>query len=183
MTKTSHRLGEAILAASFILSACGSGTGGGSDGGVGSGLRPIVANATAQTNQYNVLSSLVKASVSYAVKVQVKYTAENGASGSTPEVPVTSLDVSVPVLGLKPNTNYTLRLSAVGADGTRVDSDAISFHTGTLPSTLPTFTVTEQAGSEPGFTMIALIQDILPGPGGSPRIAGPLIVDHTGAIV
>ncbi|HME91297.1 MAG TPA: arylsulfotransferase family protein, partial [Myxococcaceae bacterium] len=150
-------------------------------GGIGSGTRPIVANATAQTNQYNVLSSLVKASVSYAVKVQVTYTAESGASSSTPEVPVTSLDVSVPVLGLKPNTNYTFRITAIGADGTRVDSDGISFRTGTLPSTLPTFTVTEQAGSEPGFTMIALIQDIL-----SPsdaRIAGPLIVDHTGAIV
>jgi len=82
---------------------------------------------------------------------------------------------------LKPNTNYTFRITAIGADGTRVDSDGISFRTGTLPSTLPTFTVTEQAGSEPGFTMIALIQDIL-----SPsdaRIAGPLIVDHTGAIV
>ena len=181
MTKTSQRLGKAILAASFILSACGSGTGGGSAGGLGSGTRPIVANASAQANHYNALSSLVKASVSYAVKVQVTYTAESGASSSTPEVPVTSLDVSVPVLGLKPNTNYTFRLTAIGADGTRVDSDGISFRTGTLPSTLPTFTVTEQAGSEPGFTMIALIQDIL-----SPsdaRIAGPLIVDHTGAIV
>ena len=181
MTKTSQRLGEAILAASFFLSACGGGIGGGSDGGIGSGSRPIVANATAQANQYNVLSSLVKASVSYAVKVQVTYTGANGSTGSTPEVPVTSLDVSVPVLGLSPNTNYTLRLTAVGADGTRVDSDAISFHTGALPSTLPAFSVTEQAGSEPGFTMIALIQDIFAS--SDPRIAGPLIVDHTGAIV
>jgi hypothetical protein len=180
MMKLSRRVGEAILAASFVLSACGGGNGGSTDAGVSGVSHPQVSNATAQVNQYNVLSSLVKANVSDAVKVQVTYTAENGATGSTPEFAVTSGQVSVPVLGLRPQTNYTLRLTAVGADGNRVDSDGISFRTGALPSTLPTFTVTEQAAGQPGFTMIGLLQGIF---SSDPPIAGPLIVDHTGAIV
>ncbi|HKD43659.1 MAG TPA: hypothetical protein VKB87_25480 [Myxococcaceae bacterium] len=100
----SSRVGQAILAASFLLSARGGGSSGSSDAGL-SGVRPQVSNASAQSNQYNVLSSLVKADVSYAVKVHVTYTAENGATDSNPEVAVTSTQVSVPVLGLKPKAS------------------------------------------------------------------------------
>ncbi len=184
MKKSSTGVG-AILVLFLVLSACGKGN----LGGNGQPSASVsVSNASAQANTYNVLSSLFKANVAGAVKVQVTYTPENGPSGTTPELAVTSGEVSVPVLGLMPETNYTLRLRAVDAGGAGVDTDAVRFRTGALPSTLPVFTVTEQPGSEPGFTMIAVLQGIISGSGSSGGartgpIAGPLIVDHTGQIV
>jgi hypothetical protein len=178
MKQSSPKVGGGILAVSLLLSACG-----------GSGtLPPSISHASAQANQYNVLSSLFQADVGAAVKVLVTYTPETGPSGTTPDFTVTSGQVSVPVLGLMPETNYTLRLTAIGAAGMGVDSDAVSFRTGALPSTLPVFTVTEQPGSEPGFTMVSLIQGIFSGStasitADSASIAGPLIVDNTGRIV
>jgi len=181
MKKSSTGVG-AIFVLFLFLSACGKGN------TTGSGHSSI-SDANAQANPYNVLSSLFKANVTGAVRAQVTYTPENGPSGTTPEFAVASGEVSVPVLGLLPETNYTLQLRAMGAGGIGVDSDPVSFRTGALPSTLPAFTVTEQPGSEPGFTMIALLQGILSGSSSSSGagpgqpIAGPLIVDHTGQIV
>jgi hypothetical protein len=96
--------------------------------------------------------------------------------------------VAIPVLGLLPDTNYMLQLGVTGADGNTVTSDAVNCRTGSLPSTLPTFTVTEQAGAQPGYTMIGVLQGLFPmssssSGASSPPIAGPLIVDHTGRIV
>src|ERR1700687_1792970 len=179
MKKSSTGVGAILVV--FLLGACGSGHSSISKAGI--------SDANAQANPYNVLSSLFKANVTGAVKAQVTYTPENGPSGTTPEFAVSSGEVSVPVLGLRPETNYTLRLRAMDAGGTGVDSDPVSFRTGALPSTLPAFTVTEQPGREPGFTMIALLQGILSGSssssgaGSGQPIAGPLIVDHTGQVV
>jgi len=165
----------------FLLNACGSST-------PLSVQDPVVANISALPGGYNPLSCAVTADVGNAVTVRVAYSAESGPDVTTPDFAVSSSSVTIPVLGLMPETNYTLVLQAIGADGTTVESDSASCLTGALPSTLPAFAVSEQAGTELGYTMIGLIQGLFSGSsssGGesSTPIAGPLIVDHTGRIV
>jgi len=164
----------------FLLNACGSST-------PLSVQDPVFANINAFPSANNPLSCVVKADVGNAVTVRVSYNAESGPA-TTPDFAVSSSTVVVPVLGLMPETSYALKLQAISEDGTTVESGPQSCLTGTLPSTLPAFTVSERAGAEPGYTMIGVIQGLFPsssssGGGSSPRIAGPLIVDHTGQIV
>ena len=165
----------------FLLNACGSST-------PVSVQDSVFANVSALPGSHNPLSCAVTANVGNGVAVlRVAYSAENGAAGTTPDFAVSSSSVTIPVLGLMPETNYTLKLQAVDADGTSVDSDPASCLTGALPSTLPALAVSEQPGAEPGYTMIGILQGLFSGSsssgGASSGIAGPLIVDHTGQIV
>jgi len=164
----------------FLLNACGSST-------PLSVQDPVVSNVSALPSGSNPLSCVVRAYVGNAVSVRVAYNAESGPA-TTPDFAVSSPMIAIPVLGLMPETSYILELQAIGADGTTVDGDPQTCLTGALPSTLPAFDVSEQAGAEPGYTMIGLIQGLFPsssssGGASSPPIAGPLIVDHTGRIV
>jgi len=171
MNKPLKIVGTTIPLLFFFLTSCGS-----SD--------PTVSDVSAQANPYNVLSATFKANVSGATKVRVTYTADSGLSGTTPDFSVSPGAIAVPVLGLMPETSYTMQLQAMRGNGTAVNGDLVRFRTGALPSTLPVFTVTERPGADLGFTMIGLIQGLSSGSGSSsPPIAGPLIVDHTGRIV
>ncbi len=179
MNKRPLVVGKAFVVVVSFLSACGGST---------PFPGPTVSHVSAVTNPYNVLSSLFKADVNNVVSVRVTYTPESGPSGTTPDVAVSSGSVAIPILSLMPEMKYTLQLRAMGAKGNAVDTEPVSFRTGALPSSLPAFTVNEQPGVEPGFTMIALIQGLFSGSGSSSGvdsgpIAGPLIVDHTGRIV
>ena len=164
----------------FLLNACGSST-------PLSVQDPVVSNVSALPSGSNPLSCVVRAYVGNAVSVRVAYNAESGPA-TTPDFAVSSPMIAIPVLGLMPETSYILELQAIGADGTTVDGDPQTCLTGALPSNLPAFAVSEQAGAEPGYTMIGLIQGLFPsssssGGASSSPIAGPLIVDHTGRIV
>ncbi len=174
MNKPLKIVGQAFPLLFFFLNACGS-------------SHPAVSDVSAEVNPYNVLSAVFKANVSGATKVRVTYTPESGPSGTTPDFSISSGPIAVPVLGLLPETNYSLQLRAMAGDGTAANSDSVSFRTGALPGTLPLFTVTERPGADVGFTMIGLIQGLPSGSGSSTLLdvvpIGPLIVDHTGRIV
>src|SRR5262249_33219727 len=94
-----------------------------------------------------------------------------------------------PVLALRPQSNYTFRLTATATDGKTAQSNPVQFQTGALPDDLPTFVVEERAAGQPGYTMVALLKGISSASGSSidepvaRPIAGPMIVDHTGQIV
>ena len=158
---------------------------------------PAVTNARVAANPNNVISAQVNADVTGANRVQVTYTSDGGEVGSTPEFATSLTDASapvrVPVLGLRPETNYTLQLEATAANGLVTRSNALSFRTGTLPSMLPTFRVTDRSGGESQFTMVSWVTafrsgwsssgSFPAGPPDTPPIALPLIVDQTGRVV
>jgi hypothetical protein len=168
----------------FLVNACG-----GSGPPLGpTPSHPAVSEAAVRASSFNVLSFVFEARVSDTAKVRVLYTVDGGSSDSTPDFNVSGASVAVPVLGLLPETTYRARLHAMAADGNFTESDPVTFRTGALPGTLSPLAVTESSGSQPGFTMVALIQGILSGSGSSRadafrRIAGPMIVDHSGRIV
>jgi len=132
-------VGEAFPFLFFLLNACGS-----SHPTTNLASQPTVSDASAEVNPYNALSALFKANVTGATRVRVTYVPESGPSATTPDFSVSSGPIAVPVLGLMPETNYTLQLRAMTDDGAAISGDSVSFRSGALPSTLPQFTVTER---------------------------------------
>src|SRR5713101_5526879 len=83
---------------------------------------PSFSNVNIHANQNNVLSAIMTASVANASKVYVTYAPEGSqSSDSTPDVDVSTNSVSVPMLGLMPNTSYTLRMTAISQNGAKAD--------------------------------------------------------------
>jgi hypothetical protein len=127
-----------------------------------------------RANPNNVLSAIVTAQVTNAAKVRVEYSAESANDiGSTPDFEVKGNTFEAPVLGLMPQTDYTMQVVATGQDGATVQSDPVSFHTGSLPGDVPSFVAVQSGDVQPGYTMIGLVGT------GSPAV----IVDQTGRVV
>jgi hypothetical protein len=107
---------------------------------------PVVVASAAATNPNNVLSAVVSATTRLADSVAVRVAlAGSGEEIDTPAVSVVSDAVTVPVLGLRPDTRYVLRAVAYGRDQSAA-GDAIDFTTGSLPSDLPRYVA---SGSDP----------------------------------
>src|SRR5262249_50593085 len=119
--------------------------------------------------------------IRYASKAHVNYSAAGLPSDSTPEFEVGPGTVSLPVLGLMPDTEYEMWITALASDGSSADGAPVRFRTGTLPSNLPVFNVQQHGELQPGYTMIAWT-----GLGGEPprlQAIPPIIVDATGRVV
>src|SRR2546427_4948060 len=72
---------------------------------------------------------------------------------ATPAVTVTGDPVVIPVLGLLPDTRYTLRFVAYGGDQI-VLGDTLGFASGTLPADLPQY-VAGGKDPSPGYVVFA----------------------------
>jgi len=153
-----------------IGSACGSRTG------------PVSVTAAAvRASPNNALSAVLSANIRYASQAHVNYAAADLPPESTPEFAVAAGAVSLPVLGLMPDTDYEMWITASAPDGSSSDGPPVRFKTGALPPDLPVFNVDQRGELEPGYTMVAWI-----GLGGQlqrPQAIPAIIVDAAGHVV
>jgi hypothetical protein len=86
----------------------------------------------------NVLSAIVIAHSRLADSVRVHFSSADGEAGFTPWLPA-SLDSNVaPVLGLRPQTTYSIQAEALGTCGATT-SEPLQFTSGALPADLPSY--------------------------------------------
>ncbi len=115
-------------------------------------IPPVLVANSAASNPNNVLSAIVSATTRLADSVSVRFTvAGSTVESSTPAVSLVNSAAVVPVLGLRPDTRYLLRVVVYGRDQL-VAGDAIDFTTGSLPADLPYYTA---AGSDPSPGYVA----------------------------
>lgn len=153
-----------------VGSACGSRTG------------PVSVSAAAvRASPNNALSAILSANIRYGSQAHVNYSAAGLPPDSTPDFQVAPGTVSLPVLGLLPETDYEMWITASGPDGSSSDGPPVRFRTGALPPNLPVFNVDQRGELEPGYTMVAWI-----GLGGQPlrqQAIPPVIIDAAGRVV
>jgi hypothetical protein len=152
---------SSILATAFGTTAC-------ADLAPDACVKPSINSMQLNPNADNVLSMMVSANVFDAREVHVEFGVNSGLESSTPSVGLTGIPVTVPVLGLLPQTAYSARLVAVNDCG-KTSSDVMSIQTGALPSDLPQYTAAGSAPSE-GFVVFSA---------GSYGLA----IDNTGRVV
>jgi hypothetical protein len=128
---------------------------------------PVIDGAVVATNPHNVLSAVVSVRVRNADSVLVRV--HPAADGDvTPAMTPADDAASIPVLGLRPEQRYVLRLVAYGPGGT-VIGDSVELTTGPLPPDLPRYTA-GGVDPSPGYVVFA---------------AGMygLVIDNTGRVV
>jgi hypothetical protein len=140
----------AVVAGVVLLAAgCSSGDGIGPDT---SAAEVVAAHVAANPN--NVLSAVISAQVRGADSVAVRYRAAGDAAGTVTPAAAPLDDIAVlPVLGLLPDTRYTLQVVAYGA-GPAVAGNALDLATGSLPDDLPRYTAGGPDPS-PGYVVFA----------------------------
>jgi hypothetical protein len=106
------------------------------------------------SNPNNVLSAIASAKTRFADSVAVRFASSgSGSENVTAAVAVSDDAAVVPVLGLAPDTRYTMRVVVYGR-GQSVTSAGIDFTTGTLPDDLPRYTASGTDPS-PGFVVFS----------------------------
>ena len=130
---------------------------------------PEVVATVAAANPTNVLSSIVTVEARGADSVVAYFVASEGPVDLRSEAAPTVEDRAVvPLLGLLPDTDYTIEVVAYGGGATARGSP-VAFTTGSLPSDLPSYTA---GGSDPSPGFVAFA-------------AGRygIVIDNTGRVV
>ena len=130
---------------------------------------PEVVEATVAALPTSVLGAVVTATVANAESVAVRFgPAGSDLDATTPALVTTGAPVTIPVLGLLPETEYALMTVAYGTEG-EAAGDTLHLTTGPLPEDLPAFAAGGPAATE-GFAAF------------STGLYG-IVMDNTGRIV
>jgi hypothetical protein len=132
---------------------------------------PTLGDVSVDANTNNALSLIISAPSTGADSARVQYSEPGGQTFFTPFYPVTSSDIKIPVLDLKPVTGYTFAIEARGSGG-RTVSIVAPGNTGVLPASLQRVKVAVTGQSTPGYTLFAIWE-----------LGTALAVDSTGRIV
>jgi hypothetical protein len=153
-----------MLCATVLICACAS------EPAAPSREPPRINAASVTGNSENVLSAVVSVRVRNADSVAVRFHRTNASLGDaiTPAVLVAGDSALIPVLGLLPAADYTLRAIAYSAGDSAV-GDPLALTTDTLPSDLPAYTA-GGVDTLPGYVVFAA------------RGYG-LVIDNTGRVV
>jgi hypothetical protein len=115
---------------------------------------PALENLAAEPRTGNVLSLVVSGRARHADSVAARYGVEGATLDSVaPAVRPAAGAVELPVLGLLPETSYTVRVLAYGPGGS-VSSEPMQVTTGSLPDDLPRFHAGGSSPS-PGYLLFA----------------------------
>ena len=114
---------------------------------------PVIASAEASANPHNVLSARVILSVHDADSARVIYAAAGGTVQATPFTPVRAGTDTITVLGLRPQTAYTLSVEAIGHSQPARAPD-VSWTTGALPEILRSVRLAGSGAPSPGHTLV-----------------------------
>ncbi len=98
-----------------------------------------------------------------------------------------STDHTIPAVGMRPTSTYTLTVEATDATGQTASAEPVTFTTGALPGDIPTFTVTsDPTKMAPGITLFPITGRAAPPPMAgqpAPNLGLLVGVDSEGSIV
>jgi hypothetical protein len=121
---------------------------------IAAGVQDVVSSIAANPN--NAISAVVTAEVGSAELVRVEFGIDDRFDESTPDFIVSGSTMELPVLGLRPETDYTLRVVTIAPDGATGMGNTLSFRTGSLPAAIPSFEILKNSSAEPGFIILSV---------------------------
>jgi hypothetical protein len=143
----------------------------------------LLADVEVSRGPHSTISAVVEAETSNDAVVSVEVDADEGSVESPPPTEA-GTSHTVPVVGMRAETTYTLRVTAAGADGSE-DSAEIEWTTGALPDDLPPLTVdvADAEAMAPGVTLFTATLGGGDAPSDAENTGYLLAVDGEGAIV
>ena len=143
----------------------------------------LLADVEVSRGPHSTISAVVEAETSNVAVVSVEVDAEEGSVESPPPTEA-GTSHRVPVVGMRAETTYRLRLTAAGADGSE-DSAEIEWTTGALPDDLPPLTVdvADAEAMAPGVTLFTATLGGGDAPSDAENTGYLLAVDGEGDIV
>ncbi len=185
-----------ITACCNLLSGCGgSGGGDGGDGGGGGGggggivpavitLPEITAGPSIILDPLDFAPLTAEVTLTTDVPTTAVLTISDGSDSWTVEHSEIADSHVLPVLGLKPNTSYTVEVTVVDGGGdSQTAANLLNVITAPLPVDFPVIevTVSDPENMEPGYTFLDQFRRL---PGEDPSLQSyAIILDHAGAVV
>ena len=113
----------------------------------------LLADVEVSRGPHSTISAVVEAETSKDAVVSVEVDTDEGSVDSPPPTEA-GTSHAVPVVGMRAETTYSLRVTATGTDGSE-DSAEIEWTTGALPDDLPPLTVdvADADAMAPGVTL------------------------------
>ena len=146
----------ATTALTLIVAACGD-----DDNGVNNpSAAPAVTGFSVAANTNNVLSAIASVTATNTDSARVVYWTSGGAHEHTPYT-TSAGDQSaqaagrIVVLGLRPETDYSLAVEAVNAGGS-ITSDTVTFTTAALPTFLQSASISSTTPTSGGYILASL---------------------------
>jgi hypothetical protein len=136
--------------------------------------RPVFSQVTAVPNPYNALSTVVTFRAVDAESARVVYGSTHEPTRTTPYQRIQDGTGRIAVLGLAPETPYTLAVEATGS--TTVRSAAMDVTTGVLPQLLQGVHLATTGTPSPGYTLV--VPEFL----GGDNVGFLLAFDETGEL-
>lgn len=121
---------------------------------------PEFLSVQIDSNEFNSLSASIRATVSNAEKLYIKFSSDSVNYEYSPIFSITANEVEIPLLGLKPNTTYSVNIIAISSTEDTARSEMVNFTSGDLPLEIPDLTIEifQNLGSE--FVLFGLVSQI-----------------------
>jgi len=137
---------------------------------------PELNEVNVNDNPNNVVSAVVSVTSKNASSLRVEFGEDSIHTHSTPSFPVTSNSTVVPVLGLKANRTYFIRVAAVSSSGYTITSQWYNFTTQPLPDNITRYSIVVNNSPADGFTMLGFT-------GGGMNTSYAVIMNNIGEII
>jgi hypothetical protein len=138
----------------------------------------------------NVLAFGLQVTTDAPAEITVRAERDDGHTVEVPVLTPAAEETDIPLVGLRPESTYSVVVTATGDDGDAVDAPAEEVRTGALPPDLPPVDLvsSDVDRMEPGLTLFNVITPFAPPPEevepGEEPLAGLLLaVDESGEVV
>lgn len=141
-------VGRAQLAATtmLLLAACGGDA-------VAPDTPPMIESVSAAANPHNALSLFALLHSQGGDSARVHFRVEGEPHDSTPFRAIRPGSDTLPILGLRPETQYLLQVEVIGPGG-RTRSAEVQLSTGALPAAIGTLRLTVTGAPSAGYTLV-----------------------------
>ncbi len=139
---------------------------------------PLVISEHVELNPNNVISATFWLQASGATRARIEILGDRSGSRFTPTFPINDDAITVPLLGLMPETDYLFRPIVASRSGVVTVGEWCFLRSGSLPDSIVAFEVDTDGSSERGLTLITPYRTA---PGLAPHPA--VIIDADGRVV
>jgi hypothetical protein len=170
-----------LLAGGALSGGCSTDSPGASDAGSSDASPPAqILSFAVRDNPNSTISAIAAFTSAGASRAHVELMGGPEGAQATEEVTIAGDTGEIPVLGLRPQTDYRLRLVVAAPSGMTVQSDWQSLRTGRLPDSIVAFEteMSDPAAADSGLTLLAVSAAEA---GRPPHPA--VIVDRSGRVV
>jgi hypothetical protein len=137
---------------------------------------PQIVQAVVAPNPNNVISAILTLEVTGGASAWIEVDGDVGGPRATHPTPIAEAPVTLPLLGLYPDTDYRFRTVVAGASGEEVAGEWLPFRTGTLPASIAPLEISGSGPTPSGLTLLAPIRS-----SGTPHPV--VLIDGTGRVV